>query len=150
MIMVHNWRERSSEIIAINFQRIFRGWKVRQHLLLLNWIEMNKAAIILQKAFRYFKNKMDNKYIIDTYLYQINQQKLSNTTTTNNKIERIFNNQSTHDETMDFWRSILELRRAYRKYNTDILIKAFVETNGDLQKSLTLLGIYYYIMYYIS
>jgi hypothetical protein len=45
------WREESANIIAINLQRMFRGARVRRQLLFERWLEMNKAAATIQRAF---------------------------------------------------------------------------------------------------
>jgi hypothetical protein len=127
------------ELIAINIQRLYRGWKVRQSLLFDRWIEMNKAATVLQRSFRRFKLRLETKMIIDIYL---SRKKLNKViiNESNHNIEKIFNNQSTTEENFAFWRSVIELRKSYPKYSTDLLIKALTESKGKVLDAQTLLG----------
>lgn len=140
------WREKVAFIIASNLRRIYRGWKVREFLLFERWIEINHAASIIQKAFRINRQKMENRYFIDAYLYAKHKKqilanyKLKQANKNNSKIQTIFNNECTYDENMAFWRSIVELRKAYRQYSTDVLIKALIENQNDLQGSIKTLG----------
>lgn len=140
------WREKVGLIIASNLQKMYRGWKVRQMLLFERWIEINHAASIIQKAFRSNRQKMENKYFIDAYLFAKNKKKLlaefklKQADNYNSKIERIFNNECTYEENVAFWRSIIELRRAYRQYSTDVLIKALIENKNDVLGAIKTLG----------
>ena len=140
------WREKVGLIIASNIQRMYRGWKVRRMLLFERWIEMNHAASIIQKAFRSNRQKMENKYFTDAYIFAKDKKKilaefrLKQQSNYNSKIERIFNNECTYEENTAFWRSIIELRRAYRQYSTDVLIKALIENKSDVLGAIKTLG----------
>lgn len=54
--------------------------------------------------------------------------------------EKVLNNKGTHSEKMIVWRNVIELRRSFREYTTDMCLKALARTNGDLTKAIPLLG----------
>lgn len=54
--------------------------------------------------------------------------------------EKVLNDKGSPSEKMVIWRNVIELRRAYREYSTEVCLKALVKTNGDLTKAIPLLG----------
>ncbi len=54
--------------------------------------------------------------------------------------QRILDSEATFDDKMGVWRMVIELRRGYRHYSTDICTKALIQANGNISKATTLLG----------
>jgi hypothetical protein len=54
--------------------------------------------------------------------------------------EKVLNNKGSNSEKMIIWRNVIELRRAFREYSTEMCLKALSKTNGDLTKAIPLLG----------
>jgi hypothetical protein len=53
---------------------------------------------------------------------------------------------STFAEKMCLWRGAVELRRAHKVHSTDLIIKALIESAGDLSRAVVLLGTKDYAM----
>ena len=54
--------------------------------------------------------------------------------------EKVLSNQGTHAEKMIIWRNVIELRRGFPEYTSEMCLKALITTNGDLTKAVPLLG----------
>jgi len=54
--------------------------------------------------------------------------------------QRIVNDQASFEDRMAFWRGAVELRRAHSELNSDLLLKAMIDSGADLSRSIVLLG----------
>jgi hypothetical protein len=53
----------------------------------------------------------------------------------------VISGSASFEDKMCFWRSVIDLRRAHsKKHSIDTIIKAIIEAQGDLHRSVTLLG----------
>lgn len=52
----------------------------------------------------------------------------------------IINGTASFKETMSFWRAAIELRRAHPSHSTDMIVRALMNSEGDLPRAIVLLG----------
>jgi hypothetical protein len=126
--------------LAILCQRYFRGKIGRESFLLRRWEKYNLAAYRIQIAFRLYKLQM-NQRRVKNKKNKIRTGSLGSKSINPLKSwNSVMDNKATHEEKMAVWRNVIELRRAHRHSSTELCIKALVQSQGELQKAITLLG----------
>eukprot|EP00602_Paraphysomonas_sp_CaronLab_P003833 CAMPEP_0185039142 /NCGR_PEP_ID=MMETSP1103-20130426/35683_1 /TAXON_ID=36769 /ORGANISM="Paraphysomonas bandaiensis, Strain Caron Lab Isolate" /LENGTH=235 /DNA_ID=CAMNT_0027577913 /DNA_START=54 /DNA_END=761 /DNA_ORIENTATION=+ len=119
--------------IAVHCQKTARGIKARDKAQIKRWERANIAAYRIQAAFRNWRMLQFTRK---------RYKKISKKPTEKGQTswEKVMTNKASHDEKMSAWRNVIELRRAYSEYTTEVCIKALLHTNGDLSSALPLLG----------
>ncbi len=116
-----------------------QGDVVRNEARLKLWMSYELSAIKIQRLYRCWKFSHAFRSNIARKL-NMKKYKLNSVPNLSDCFKRIINEESTHEEKMNFWRSIIELRKAHNTHSTDTLIKALVESKGDLSRAITLIG----------
>jgi hypothetical protein len=100
------------EIAAQKIQRIFRSWNCAR-----NFRRNYARKLHLDAQSENFQPSLEEAF------------------------RNIIADDSTFEDKMSFWRGVVELRRAHKAHSTDVIIRALIDSKGDLNRSISLLGV---------
>jgi hypothetical protein len=120
------------------------------------WLTANFAAIIITRFFR--KIMIESKLHLRNALYKTRSNALKYQLNRSDPLtfarnlnfviakpkgfdyfQALLYQHSTLNDKLQFWRNIIELRRSYSSYSNDLLMKALIESQGDIPKASILL-----------
>lgn len=52
----------------------------------------------------------------------------------------IISEECSFDDKMAFWRGAIELRRAHKAHNTDLIVRSMIDSTGELSRAIVLMG----------
>ena len=127
--------------LAIEIQRLFRGMKTRMKVRALRYDSLNDKVRRIQRCYR--------KWRMFQFYRMRRSHMLSDDTVTGNWKE-VITGHGSFDERMVVWRSIIEMRRAYPQFNTELCLRALTLGEGDTQRGNIVIGYPDFYMRYQS
>lgn len=109
---------------------------------LRNWVQFQIAASVIQRNYRSWRLR---RHVRSSIALRCSEPVLiryhnNNSPSLPESFRNIINGTATFEESMIFWRAAIELRRAHSIHSTDMIIKALLESQGDLARAIILLG----------
>lgn len=137
-----SYRYRAALKIAYHISRLHRGFQARREIQYYRWYRYNKAALIIQHRFKLWKN-FKCQQIIDARIHrlQLFHPSMVRRTDTMKSFQKVVAGEGGYEDKMVIWRLALDLRRAHPSHSTDNCIKSILESKGDVNRALTLLGL---------
>jgi hypothetical protein len=123
--------ENCSSLIAVHCQRLYRGWRARMWIVAARYMQLIAYVTLIQRCYR--------RYRLGIYL----RPKRSIDVLSDSHLENwdaVATGNGTFEERMFVWRKVLELRRAYPKFSTELCLRALLVTEGDLQRALVIIA----------
>lgn len=137
MALAEKFQKKESYTAAMKIakfcQSSVRGRKAREQVQLKRWEKANMAAFKIQSAFRKWR------------LLEFSKIKIS---WGNKKVDpvshrpwaTVCSGAATYEEKVDLWRNVIELRRSCKEASPEVCLKALINTQGDYNKAVILLG----------
>jgi hypothetical protein len=151
-----DWELKIKNYLAVLIQKYTRGVLSRKRSRLNIWIRYNQAAFIIQWAYRNWKNACQMRALPLRAAYIANMTATANAANNNNAkahrsvastassvedlTQKIVRNRATYEEIMTIWRQVIELRKSYSGCSTDVLLKAMIEAQSDVNRAMVLCG----------
>jgi len=103
------------------------------------WVQYELAARKIQRQFRcwntarHFRRNYSRKLKIES-------QHNSTFPGTEDSFRNIISEEYSFEDKMALWRGAIELRRAHKVHNTDLIVRALIESAGEIGRATVLLG----------
>jgi len=137
-----SYRYRAAEKISHHVGRLYRGYLARREIQYYRWYRYNKAATTIQNTYRTWKN-FNRLHMIDARIHRLRMFHSSMVRSTDcmKSFQRVMSGHGDYEDKMVLWRLAIDLRRAHPSHTTDNCIKAILESKGDVNRAITLLGL---------
>ncbi len=140
-LLLRDYENSVYDKLAIEIQRLFRGMKTRMKVRALRFDSLNDKVRRIQRCYR--------KWRMFQFYRMRRSHILSDDTVTGNWKE-VITGHGSFDERMVVWRSIIEMRRAYPQFDTELCLRALTLGEGDLQRGNIVIGYPDFYMRYQS
>lgn len=103
------------------------------------WVQYEIAARKIQRAFRcwnsarHFRRSYSRKMKIELASKPVFP-------TLEDSFRNVIAEDASFDNKMTVWRAAIELRRAHKAHSTDLILRALIDSGGDLSRAIVLMG----------